>query len=152
MGSSESIPLAATSADFHYFCLTFRTPDKINLIHANQEIMQIVRSAIQHNWTADIQKETDTLAMKQLQVHGNPFCLTTSRDEALQSKRMCCEMLVRLKQAGWLVDVSTDLTQTQDLTSWFLRSEGHMHESNVKTDYPWSAAASPVSSWHAAHG
>jgi hypothetical protein len=50
-----------------------------------------------------------------------PFSKLCDKAEALASKRMCCALLIALQSIGWELCVSSDLSRTTDLTTWFFQ-------------------------------
>jgi hypothetical protein len=56
-----------------------------------------------------------------IKLSGNPFSKGSGKEEALDSKLMCCALLTALHSIGWELCVSSDLGRTTDLTTWFFQ-------------------------------
>lgn len=119
--SSPQTPLDWTSS---YFALIFRKTDKIKLVFADKQVFEVVQNAAAKYWTPGIsQQGKDKDGSYEIRFHGTPFCRSGSSESSIQSKRMCCEILMGLYQLGWRLIVSSDLSQITDLTTWFFNKD-----------------------------
>jgi hypothetical protein len=136
MGGNTS-QLPPPPANFPYFSLTFRIYDKIKLIDCDQQCLALIQQVVEYNWpckclhltngnvktfiSAGIQSQFFDHGAFEIKFRGNPFSTASGKAEALASKRMCCALLIALQSIGWELCVSSDLSRTTDLTTWFFQ-------------------------------
>ena len=134
MGGNTS-QLPPPPPNFPYFSLTFRLYDKIKLIDCDQQSLALIQQVVSANWpckyvrlmnekrfvSAGIQSQFFDHGAFEIKFRGNPFSTASGKSEALASKRMCCALLTTLHSYGWELCVSSDLSRTTDLTTWFFQ-------------------------------
>lgn len=121
MGGNYST-LPKFQADFPYFSLTFRQTDKIKLVLANEAVILMIRRAVERHWVKGIQIEgVCDDGSYEIKFNGNPFSITGSSNDALQSKRVCCQFLSDLYSIGWTLITSSDLSRTTDRSTLFFQ-------------------------------
>ena len=118
-GSQSSLPPAPLGCE--YMCIAIREPDKLRIILGTDQEANIVRQIIQESWPMGIQKESFKLnGVYKFKLKGWPF-ETSSLTEAVHCRQMAERILHRLHRNGWHLQISCDLTQTKDLSTWFFR-------------------------------
>ena len=118
-GSQSSLPPAPLGCE--YMCIAIREPDKLRIILGTDQEANIVRQIIQESWPMGIQKESFKLnGVYKFKLIGRPF-ETSSLTEAVHCRKMAERILHRLHRNGWHLQISSDLTQTKDLSTWFFR-------------------------------
>ena len=120
MGGNQS-NLASRPLGFEDMCIAFREPDKLRMILGTDHEANIIRQTIQESWPGGIQKESFKLnGVHKFKFRGNPFGTSFLLD-AIQCRRTAERILHRLYQEGWRLQISSDLTQTKDLSTWFFK-------------------------------
>lgn len=136
MGGQYST-LPRMSADFPYFCITFRAYDKLQIIHADENTLHIIiRHAIANAWPGGIREVENNGGMCVIKFVEKPFCQNTSKEVAIISKRMCCQLLSTLKQHGWTMLIASGLTRVgSDMTTWFFKRIGREVKTMIREEY-----------------
>ncbi|VDK42311.1 unnamed protein product [Anisakis simplex] len=107
--------------DFTYFCLTFHVTDSIVLVDASEEVISMVRSVVSQLSAAGIQSESQgPCGAYKFKLRGMPF-VTSSREISVQTKLMLCELLKVLRENGWELTLSSDLSRRRDLSTLFFQ-------------------------------
>ena len=121
MGGNQS-NLPPRPPGFEYMCIAIRAPDKLRIILGSDYEASIIRQVIQETWPKGIQRETFQLnEVHEFKLKGFPFSKMTSQSDAISSRRMAERILHRLYRDGWRLQISSNLTRTTDLTTWFFR-------------------------------
>lgn len=121
MGGSQS-NLSPRPLGFDYMCIAVRPPDKLRIINGTDYEISIIRQIIEETWQQGIQRETFELnGVHEFKLGGYPFVLNISSNDAVLSRRMAGSVLHRLYRDGWKLLMSSDLTRTADLTTWFFK-------------------------------
>ena len=116
MGGNQSA-LPPRPPGFEYICVAIREPDKVRVILGTDHEVVIIRRAIQELYPTDIARETLKFnGAHQFNMLGSPF-YTSDSSVAVRTRRMMERILYRLKENGWQLQLSMDLTQTKDLSS-----------------------------------
>lgn len=119
-GNTSSLP--APPANFPYFCIVFRISDKLKVILADSDTVALVQSVAINKWPFGVQSAGyDESGVFEIKLSGNPFFKTSSKEEAVAAKALCCHLLSVLNQHGWEMIVNSDLSRTQDLSTWFFQ-------------------------------
>ena len=120
MGAEGSVP--ARPLGFEYFCIAVRSSDKLRVILGTDHEVSIIRQVIKESWPQGIQNESSQVnGVHEFKLNGRPFQLNISSSDAIMSRRMAGSLLYRLHRDGWKLLVSSDLTRTTDLTTWFFK-------------------------------
>lgn len=121
MGGNQS-NLPAKPLGFEYMCIAIRSPDKMRIILGSDYEASIIRQIIQETWPKGIQTETFQLnGVYEFKLKGYPFSSVASSSDAIASRKMAERVLHRLYRDGWKLQMSSNLTRTTDLTSWFFK-------------------------------
>ena len=121
MGGNQS-NLPPRPLGFEYMCIAIRAPDKLRIVLGSVYEASIIRQVIQETWPKGIQRETFQLnGVHEFKLKGFPFSKMTSQSDAISSRRMAERILHRLYRDGWRLQLSSNLTRTTDLTTWFFR-------------------------------
>ena len=59
----------------------------------------------------------------EFKLKGNAFCDYTSLQEAINLRKLCCQLLFRLYNLGCKLIISSNLAQKTDLTTWIFHKE-----------------------------
>ena len=111
---------------FEYMSITLRTTDKIRVVYASDQEVNIVRDVIQQTWPKGIQQEGVKLrSVHDFKLNGNPFMEGSSSEDASNARLLACDLLYRLHNSGWKLITSSDLARTHDLTTWFFQRSAH---------------------------
>ena len=120
MGGDESLP--SRPSGFDYMCIAIRSPDTLRIILGTDNEAIVIRKIIKVTWPRGIEKETIHLnGVHEFELKGCPFGEYTSFSEDAATSRMAERILHRLYRDGWKLQISSNLTRTTDLTTWFLR-------------------------------
>ncbi|XP_065058499.1 uncharacterized protein LOC135686231 [Rhopilema esculentum] len=123
MGANQS-NLIPMPDGFDYMAITFTATDRIRIIYPTYEEVTGIRETIMHHWPNGIQQEINVLASAhEFKLRGNPFCGHTSLQEAINLRKLCCQLLFRLYNLGCKLLISSDLAQTTDLATWIFHRE-----------------------------
>ncbi|XP_066921998.1 uncharacterized protein [Clytia hemisphaerica] len=134
MGSGCSAPLP----DLPYkdiMAMSFRN-DSIVCFYASKAELEITRNAILRCWPGGIQREgpknldeehPDVGEPKcyKFKLTGYPFTIGGSKENSTAVRRMATAMLFELYNLGWKLLVSSDLSRTMDVGTWFFQKEAH---------------------------
>jgi hypothetical protein len=71
--------------------------------------------------SAGIQSQFFEHGAFKIKLSGNSFSKESGKAWASASKRLCCALLTALHSIGWELCVSSDLSCTTDLTTWFFQ-------------------------------
>ncbi len=118
----ETSSLIPKPTGFDYLSITLRFPDRLRLIYAEEREISCVREAVLQHWKKGIQEEISKFGAQEFKIKGTPFSLSLSNDDTA-SRYMACNMLFRLFNVGCKLLVSSDLSQTSDLATWFFHRE-----------------------------
>lgn len=131
MGSHHSM-LPKASTDFPYFFLYFSYSDTITLALANKHVITTIRQSVVQCWFKGIQEEglCEDGSYK-IKLHGNPFKAADSDDEANQTKRICCRILSDLRNLGWTLATTSDLSRCDDRSTLFFQRSLLENESSL---------------------
>jgi hypothetical protein len=69
-----------------------------------------------------------------IKLSGNPFSKGSGKAWALASKRLCCALLTALHSIGWELCVSSDLSCTTALTTWFFQRNPSLISKQLPAD------------------
>src|SRR5690348_1992246 len=97
-GRVSTIP--PTPPNFPYFCLTIGTLDRLYLLHADQKVIGLVRSAIQQEWPGGVQSDNFEAGSMEIKFRGFPF-QRNSAEDAMAIKKVFCKILMDLRAIGW---------------------------------------------------
>ena len=121
MGGNQS-NLLPKPLGFEYMCIAIRAVDKLRIILGTDFEAGVIRQIIQETWPKGIQRETFQLnGVHEFKLKGYPFSSVSSSSDAVSSRRMAERILHRLYRDGWKLQISSDLTQTTDLTTWIFK-------------------------------
>ena len=121
MGGNQS-NLPQKPLGFEYMCIAIRPLDKLRIILGGDYEISIVRQVIQECWPKGIQSELSQLSgVHEFKLKGFPFSLVSSSKNAKACRRMAGRILHRLYRDGWKLQISSNLTRTNDLTTWFFK-------------------------------
>ena len=123
MGGNQS-NLPPRPMGFEYMCIAVRETDKLRIVLGTDREISIIRQIIEESWPKGIQQETFKMnGVHEFKLKGNPFCAATSSSDAIISRKMAGNVLHRLYRDGWKLQMSSDLTQTTDLTTWIFKQD-----------------------------
>lgn len=123
MGGNQS-NLPPRPMGFEYMCIAVRETDKLRIVLGTDREISIIRQVIEESWPKGIQQETFKMnGVHEFKLKGNPFCAGTSSSDAIISRKMAGNVLHRLYRDGWKLQMSSDLTQTTDLTTWIFKQD-----------------------------
>jgi len=123
MGLEQS-NLIPMPAGFDYMTVTLRATDRIRLIYPTQLEINTTREIILQQWPKGIQQELPLLGSAyEFKLAGFPFGKGASTEDAIQSRKLAANLLSRYYNQGLKLLVSSDLTQTTDLTTWIFHRE-----------------------------
>uniref|UniRef100_A0A9J2PE32 Reverse transcriptase Ty1/copia-type domain-containing protein n=1 Tax=Ascaris lumbricoides TaxID=6252 RepID=A0A9J2PE32_ASCLU len=112
----------AKPPDFPFFSLTFRLSDTMLIVDASPEVANLIRDCVLCSWPAGIQREYDeSNGVLQLKLNGIPFARSCTREHSVQTKKMLCLILKTLRERGWELILSSDLSRTYDLSTLFFQ-------------------------------
>ena len=125
MGAGESVPIPTPPPGFDYLVLGLATWNcaKIRVLFGGQSELSLIRQAILHYWAIDMEKPKlgHSWAFK---LRGYPFSKGTSSVAAASARQMMCQILQNLNNAGWELNITSDLSRIGDLTTfYFCRSQ-----------------------------
>ena len=121
MGGSQS-NLPQKPLGFEYMCIAIYTVDKLRIIRGGDYDISIVRQAIQESWPKGIKREVFAMnGVHEFKLKGRPFRSGSKSKEAKASRVMAERILHRLYRDGWKLQLSSNLTRTNDLTTWFFK-------------------------------
>eukprot|EP00112_Aurelia_sp_Birch-Aquarium-sp1_P020057 Seg508.8 transcript_id=Seg508.8/GoldUCD/mRNA.D3Y31 product="hypothetical protein" protein_id=Seg508.8/GoldUCD/D3Y31 len=152
MGGSSSNLLPAPMG-FEFMCIHFTAPDRIKVIYANDQEINIIRETIMHHWSRGIQEEmtefgtarefklkgiqeemTKFGTVREFKLKGNPFSYMSSAEQAIEAKKLATQLLYKLYNFGCKLLVSSDLSMTIGLTTWIFHREQTIHDPDVVAD------------------
>eukprot|EP00112_Aurelia_sp_Birch-Aquarium-sp1_P017316 Seg4.2 transcript_id=Seg4.2/GoldUCD/mRNA.D3Y31 product="hypothetical protein" protein_id=Seg4.2/GoldUCD/D3Y31 len=123
MGANES-NIVPMPEGFNYMCITFRAMDRIRVFYATKQEIDIVRETVKTFCPRGIQEEKIKCGSAyQFKLHGTPFAPRTSAEEAVNTRKLAAQLLFRLFNQGCKLLVSSDLSQSIDLTTWMFHRE-----------------------------
>ena len=123
VGTSDLIP---KEPGFEYMSITLRTTDRIRVIYARDQEINMIREVIRQVWSKGIQEEIVKVgSVHEFKLRGTPFFNGWSTEEGINTKLLVCHLLYRLHNAGWKLITATDLTRTHDFTTWFFQRSSH---------------------------
>ena len=103
-------------------CIAVRSFDKLCIILGGDYAISTMREVIQQTWTKGIQRETFQLnGVHEFKLKGYLFSSAYSTNNAIAYRRMAGKILHRFYRDGWKLQISSNLTQTNDMTTWFFR-------------------------------
>ncbi|XP_068751085.1 uncharacterized protein [Montipora capricornis] len=121
MGGNQS-NLPQKPLGFEYMCIAVRSLDKLRIVLGGDYEISIMRQVIQETWPKGIQEETFRMnGVHEFKLKGFPFSSGSSSSNAIACRRMVERILHRLYRDGWKLQMSSNLTQTEDMTTWFFR-------------------------------
>ena len=121
MGGNQS-NLPPRPMGFEHMCIAIRTADKLRIILGSDYEASIIRQTIQETWPKGIQREMFQLnGVHEFKLKGYPFGPFISSSDAIASRRMGERILHRLYRDGWKLLLSSNLTRTTVLTTWFFK-------------------------------
>ena len=129
MGGDESLP--SRPSGFDYMCIAIRSPDTLRIILGTDNEAIVIRKIIEERWPRGIEKETIHLnGVHEFELKGCPFGEYTSFSEDAATSRMAERILHRLYRDGWKLQISSNLTRTTDLTTWFFKKAPFANDSS----------------------
>ena len=121
MGGNQS-NLPQKPLGFEYMCIAIRPLDKLRIILGGDYEISTMRQAIRETWPKGIQRETFQLnGVHEFKLKGFPFSPTSSSNNAIACRRMAEKILYRLYRDGWKLQISSNLTRTNDMTTWLFK-------------------------------
>ncbi|KAG0259243.1 hypothetical protein BGZ95_004736 [Linnemannia exigua] len=109
------------------FCISFGSSDKLRVIEGSQEVVAVVRQAIQAQWKHGIQRDEVRETAQEFKLVGTPWY--PSGDETVLSRMMLSQVLANLRALGYKlytsVDISTGSGDNRDTDSWVFRRVGN---------------------------
>ncbi len=122
MGGEQSV--IEKPSDFDYMAITFKTSDRIRLMYADDKEINTVREAITQSWDGGIQSESTLFgSVHQFKLYGFPFNTPSFGEASFIARRLACQILSSLFEIGCKLVISSDLSQTSYLTTWFFHRE-----------------------------
>ncbi|VDM39226.1 unnamed protein product [Toxocara canis] len=92
------------------------------LVDAPPEVVCLIRTVVSNSWTAGIQRESEEpQGVFKLKLYGQPFSLSCTRDVSVRTKKMLCLILETLREHGWELTLSSDLSRIYDLSTLFFQ-------------------------------
>lgn len=72
-----------------------------------------------------------------IRLHGSPFAPASDHKDALISRKVAARILMELYVIGWRLMAASDLSRSDDLSTWFFRvsilaSSGHQDTTHSK--------------------
>ncbi|XP_067025113.1 uncharacterized protein [Acropora muricata] len=121
MGGNQS-NLPQKPLGFEYMCIAIRSEDKLRIILGGDYEISIIRQVIQECWPRGIQRELFQLnGVHEFKLKGYPFSSVSSSNDAKACRGMAERILHRLYRDGWKLQLSSNLTRTNDMTTWFFK-------------------------------
>lgn len=122
-GSSTCYKLPQPNPDVPYFVLMFQMPCGIRLGSADKQSIEAVRRACfsvvgQEGVEFDGQLNDDSYKIR---LHGTPFAPASDHKDALASRKVAARILMELYVLGWRLIAASDLSRSDDLSTWFFR-------------------------------
>lgn len=119
MGGKVSM-LPEPPTNFPFFVFDFRTRDTIQLAMANMQIIEVITSAIEFMWTSGVERQ-GRLKDGSYEIHffSSLFSHNSYHICCILMKRVICKILMELYQLGWQPVVSSSLSRTSKLSTWF---------------------------------
>lgn len=122
-GSSTCYKLPPPHADVPYFILMFQMPCGIRLGLADQATVEAVRRACysvvnQNGIEFDGPLNDDSYKIRLV---GTPFAPASDHKDALAARKIAARILQELYMLGWRLITSSDLSRSDDLSTWFFK-------------------------------
>lgn len=112
-------------------CIAICSPDTLRIILGTDNEAIVIRKIIKETWPRGIEKETIHLnGVHEFELKGCPFGEYTSFSEDAATSRMAERILHRLYRDGWKLQISSNLTRTTDLTTWFFKKAPSANDSS----------------------
>ncbi|KAF9095380.1 hypothetical protein BGX23_000606 [Mortierella sp. AD031] len=111
------------------FCVSFGSSDKLRVIDASVEVVNVVRQAIQTQWKYGISREQQESVSKawEFKLNGCPWYPGGS--EAVYARMMLSQVLANLRALGYKLYTSSDISmgsgEGRDAESWVFRRVDH---------------------------
>jgi len=128
MGGGCSLPLPTLPTNNH-MAIVVSNLDKIQLLYAGQQEIDIVRQAILTCWDGinhekvKLEVQNSSLTCYEFELIGYPFKVATTNHKCVQINRMTSKILFALYNIGWKLMISTDLSLLYDATTWIFQRQ-----------------------------
>ncbi|XP_057289349.1 uncharacterized protein LOC130612077 [Hydractinia symbiolongicarpus] len=131
MGSGCSSPLPDLPSN-NFMAISLHAWDSFIVLYGGQPELDVIRHSIVQFWSKGIQEEKPKFASPEnpnaatrcykFKMNGYPFSLG-DKSSSIESRKMCANVLYGMYNLGWKLLVSSDLSQMQDLTTWFFQRQ-----------------------------
>jgi len=102
------------------FIMSLNNEDKIRFITAPAYITKLAGQFIRRNWNKGVQREGNYCGSHEFKLSGNPWW--ASGEETVESRYLIGSLLAELKQQGWEVGATLDVSRKmQDKTVFIMR-------------------------------
>lgn len=106
---------------------SFNMTDRIRVIDGSEDVVQVVRSAIQEHWRRGLQAERVYYGCPEFKLCSTPWF--AGRKDILDMRFFLMQLVVDLERAGWFLYASVALSNTtysnhlslSDLDTWVLK-------------------------------
>jgi hypothetical protein len=100
-----------------FFSLTLNKNDRIRLINAPNDLIALVRTAINEAWSRGVQEEFNVIAGYEFKLKGKPWWC--NGDETVFSRRLVSNILRLMRQYNWSLYATCELSTQLDSKSGF---------------------------------
>ncbi|KAF2150698.1 hypothetical protein K461DRAFT_280709 [Myriangium duriaei CBS 260.36] len=102
--------------------LSLHEGDKIRMLGFPKQICETVKQVIANTWSGGVQRVQDYYGSYEIKMVGYPWNATHS--DAVTSRQLMSRILAALFAAGWVLNLSTDVTKlTSDLDTLLFRHQ-----------------------------
>jgi len=124
MGAEESVPLPSPPPGSEYMVIGLSKWrfDKVIAMYARERELSLIREAICQHWGQGIESEKAKLNHAwSFKFNGFPFIKSVTPVQFGLARRVMCQMLQNLNNAGWQLKITSDLSRTGDLTTFYFQ-------------------------------
>lgn len=126
MGGGCSLPLPSLPTN-NYMAIAITMSDRMTLLYAGQQEIDIVRQSILTFWNGinqekvKLEVQNSPLTCYEFKLRGYPFTMLGDTQSSIQIRRMTSKILFDLYNIGWKLMISSDLSRYSDLTTWIFQ-------------------------------
>ncbi|MFH4977676.1 hypothetical protein AB6A40_004385 [Gnathostoma spinigerum] len=111
----------ARPAYYPIFSITFRRRDRVTVVDADPEVIHAIRNVLATYYSDGIQRERRLPGgSTEFQLRGFPF-VQGFKNSATMFKLVLCRLFVVLRNSGWRLCISSDLSRLSDLSTLFFQ-------------------------------